>query len=95
MNTDRDQRPFAGGSDAPGTGDGHLGRLLMERIADVELTLLDEPHVLVCTDANGVTTCFGPFPDAFAAMDQVAGCEDDQTVPGRGVNCTVAPLFPA
>lgn len=70
---------------------------LLHRLAESEVALLDEPHILVCTDADtGVTTYTGPFPNAYEAMlclDEVeVALRADADLPGP--TCTLAPLFP-
>jgi hypothetical protein len=70
---------------------------LMHRLAELEVAVLDEPHILVCTDpATGVTTYTGPYPNAYEAML----CLDELEAALRadvglaGPTCTLAPLFP-
>lgn len=65
--------------------------------ARADALLLDEPHILVCTDrGTGVTTYTGPFPtgyDALSALDEHEAGQ--QPVPGgRSVVCALAPLLP-
>lgn len=70
---------------------------LLDRCAAAEVALLDEPHILVCTDpATGVTTYTGPFPNAYEALvglpEVEAALRTVDDLPGP--TCTPAPLFP-
>lgn len=70
---------------------------LLARVAEVEVALLDEPHILVCTDAvTGVTTYTGPFANGYEAIASLeeyeAAQQGDPECPT--VTCTLAPLFP-
>lgn len=65
------------------------GRLLAG-VARCEAELLDEPHILVCTDVvSGTTTYLGPFANAYLAMAGLEECGCAGTM-----HCTLAPLFP-
>lgn len=64
---------------------------LFDQLARLEVELLDEPHILVCTDlTTGATTYLGPFGTAYLAMAGMEECEQN-----LGVCCSLAPLFPA
>lgn len=77
---------------------GHpTARDVLDGVARADALLLDQPHILVCTDhGTGVTTYTGPFPtgyDALAALDEHEAGQ--QPVPGgRSVVCGLAPLLP-
>ncbi len=71
---------------------------LLHRVAELEVAVLDEPHILVCTDPDtGLTTYTGPYANAYEAML----CLDELEAALRadvglaGPTCTLAPLFPA
>ncbi|MBU2693586.1 MULTISPECIES: hypothetical protein [Pimelobacter] len=64
---------------------------LFDQLARIEVELLDEPHILVCTDGvTGTTTYLGPFANAYLAIAGMEECERAQDL-----CCTMAPLFPA
>ncbi|WP_408897752.1 hypothetical protein ACJ5H2_01270 [Nocardioides sp. R1-1] len=82
--------------DAADLAAGAAGSLLA-RVAQVEVAMLDEPHILVCTDAvTGVTTYTGPFANGYEAVASLeeyeAAQQGDPDCPT--VTCTLAPLFP-
>lgn len=73
-----------------------VARDVIDGVDRADALLLDQPHILVCTDhGTGVTTYTGPFPtgyDALAALDEHEAGQ--QPVPGgRSVVCALAPLL--